>query len=495
MRWLVLAVGLVVVAYEANAEASYGATFAGGSAPPEMTAGEEVVVYLEYRNDSTVTWDFDTRLGTQDPTDRASAFFKQGNWVSPSRPTAADHSTYAPGAIGRFTWVMVAPEVSESTRFEESFQLIQEGVGWFGPTQTLSIVVHPLTGPTPDPDAVSDEESAGCNAGRPGGSIGVGPLLVMLLGCAVARRRRRGVTDLSSRSSTVGAVRRGTRVQYGVRPRPMSKLHACAQVAIVAISSFAVACGGGDGGAKPDAPPIVVPDAAPDAPPPPPDAPEYDFSCMNNPAPTTAPATITVSGTANGIDLNGTQPQINPLDGATVNACKGNCTAANKLDTQTSDANGNFTTKALTTGGVPLDGYIRVTKTGYRTSNIFPPAPLVADTAGVPAVAFSTTAFQAAVLFLQVTQTAGNGDVTLFVTDCANTPIMGAQVTVKQGGTDVGQIIDAGSFGQGGGTFIVFDVPPGDTEVSATYNGMTLRAHTVTTFGDQTTATQIRPGF
>jgi hypothetical protein len=278
----------------------------------------------------------------------------------------------------------------------------------------------------------------------------------------------------------------------------MRTLPACA---FVALTSLAAACGGG-GDAKPDAPPIVIPDAAPDAPPPPPDAQEFDFTCLNNTAPDTATATVTISGFANAVNLNGTQPSIDPLDEATVDACTGNCAGPNKLDTTTSaaapcGANGcEFTTAALDTGGAPLDGFIRVAKTNFRTSNVFPAAPLVADQPNVPGLVFSNTAFQAATIFLGVTQSAANGNLGLLVTDCANTPITGATVTVTQNGSPAGgEIVDASSFGQGGGAFLVFDVPPGDTEVNAQFMGMTFRAHTVTTVAGQTTATQIRPGF
>lgn len=38
-------------------------------------------------------------------------------------------------------------------------------------------------------------------------------------------------------------------------------------------------------------------------------------------------------------------------------------------------------------------------------------------------------------------------------------------------------------------------VPPGDTTVNATYNGMTFRAHVVASVADQITTTQVKPGF
>jgi hypothetical protein len=142
----------------------YGASFVGKDAPLEMTSGDEAVVWMELTNDGNVSWDLDqTRVGTQDPQDRVSPFYKEGNWIGPSRPSGADHSTYGPGSVGRFTWVMVAPEVEYTTTFEETFQLVQEGVTWFGPTETMTIVVHPRGGPRDPPDAGAGD------AGGPGG--------------------------------------------------------------------------------------------------------------------------------------------------------------------------------------------------------------------------------------------------------------------------------------------------------------------------------------
>src|SRR5688572_4083743 len=92
---------------------AYAAQFSAMQAPPaEMTSGEEAVVWLEYRNDGTATWDLaSTRVGTAQPRDRESAFFTDGNWLAKNRPTAVDHSNHGPGAVGRFSFVVTAPQV------------------------------------------------------------------------------------------------------------------------------------------------------------------------------------------------------------------------------------------------------------------------------------------------------------------------------------------------------------------------------------------------
>ncbi|MBA3541478.1 MAG: phosphodiester glycosidase family protein [Deltaproteobacteria bacterium] len=165
------------------------ATASAMDAPLELTSGEEGVVWLELENTGDVAWTSGiTRVGTQDPQDRESAFFKAENWIAPNRPTPPD-MTSAPGSVGRFTWAMVAPEVTETTTFDETFQLVQEGVAWFGPKQTMSIVVHPRNGSTlPDDDDAPD--GGGCSTGG-SGALGAG--VFGLLGLRRRRTRRPGV--------------------------------------------------------------------------------------------------------------------------------------------------------------------------------------------------------------------------------------------------------------------------------------------------------------
>ncbi|HSK00727.1 MAG TPA: phosphodiester glycosidase family protein [Kofleriaceae bacterium] len=169
----------------------FDASFVGVQAPIELTSGEEAVVYLELDNQGDTAWTPSiTRVGTQDPQDRESVFFKEENWVSKNRPTGAD-KTYAPGATGRFTWAMVAPDVDRTTTFDETYQLVQEGVTWFGPKHTMSIIVHPTSGPTPpdeEPPPGGEEdapESSGCAT-----TGATSPLLLLALSVLLRRRRK-----------------------------------------------------------------------------------------------------------------------------------------------------------------------------------------------------------------------------------------------------------------------------------------------------------------
>lgn len=266
----------------------------------------------------------------------------------------------------------------------------------------------------------------------------------------------------------------------------------------IALLAFSAACGD-DGGSTIDAPTII--DAAPDAPAidAPPDAPNYDFSCYENAAPTTATDTVQIAGVAQEVYLNGMSPGIRDSMGASIQACKGNCQGPNNLGTVgPTPTDGTFTTTAADTGGVPLDGYLIATKTGNRTTYVYPASPLTKDEAGVPVLMLSE-ALIPLLSFIGIDQDPGNSMFLVLVTDCALPPvgIGGATVTVTQGGVAVGDPAQSAAAldPQGEGAFFLTNVPPGDTTVNATYNGMTFRAHVVGAVGDTVTTTQVKPGF
>lgn len=278
----------------------------------------------------------------------------------------------------------------------------------------------------------------------------------------------------------------------------MGNLRSFVSVALVSLA----ACGD-DGGSQPvDA--LVIIDAAPDAfvPDAPPDAPNYDFTCLNNTQPAAA-ANVTLSGTVQEINLDfAANPpvSIDPSANASVQACRDNCTGQDNLGTVTSAmTTGAFATAALPTGGTALDGYLVATKTGFQTTRVYPHAPVTADIADVPVLLMSSQVYGSLGL-ASIDHDTGNAIVATLVTDCAGTPIGAAEVTVTRGGVELGNTQSAGGFSaQGEGAFLTFNVPPdttaADTLVSATYMGMTLRAHTVRTVADTLTATQVKPGY
>jgi len=263
------------------------------------------------------------------------------------------------------------------------------------------------------------------------------------------------------------------------------------------LATVLLACGGG-GSSKPDGN-IVIVDSPPEAPPidSPPDAPPLDFSCLGMPQPTTAPDPITVSGTTAEISQGGA----NPLANVAVAVFK--VGVQNALQQLTSDAGGAFASGNITTGGKPFNGFLRASLATYRTTALFPPAPLADTTAGIPVLMVSNGTFQLISGVAGATQDdTANGALFIAVTDCANTPVADATLTVKQGAADVGTIFSLGSLSQqAAGVFIVFNVPPGATDIGATFMGMTFATHSVISFKKAkatdegtTTLSTVRPG-
>lgn len=157
----------------------YDAQLVGQDHPTDMVSGDRAVAWVELRNEGARTWDLEnTRVGTTGPRDHASPLFDAENWINDHRPSGADHSTYSTGSVGRFTFMVQAPEVTEETVITETFGLVQEGVGWFGPEDiTFTITVRPAAGTAPsdppadDPATDGDPDGSG-TAGTPSSTTG-----------------------------------------------------------------------------------------------------------------------------------------------------------------------------------------------------------------------------------------------------------------------------------------------------------------------------------
>jgi hypothetical protein len=254
----------------------------------------------------------------------------------------------------------------------------------------------------------------------------------------------------------------------------MGNLRACFAVALLALA----ACGSDH--AKVDASIVIIDSPTPDAkvwmdaPP----GPNYDLTCLGSAAPTTAADPITVAGQTATLTMSGTSPV--PM----VDVAVFKTGTANALASVTSDGGGVFTTGNIATGGVPIDGYVRGMEPTYRSSYIYPPSVVDMSLTGVPVLLVSNQAFGFLANLAGVTQDDDNNGVLLVqVGDCTTPmtqPIDGATVQVQQNGTDVGTIFDLGALAaQAAGTFFVFNVPDGATQVLVSFNSMNFPTHTV----------------
>jgi len=232
----------------------------------------------------------------------------------------------------------------------------------------------------------------------------------------------------------------------------------------IGLSIAIVACGGDSGG------------------------PAVGFECVNDALPTTAPALIQVDGQILG---NALSP--GPISGAIVTAFK--IGVAESLAVDTSNTPG-FYALSITTGGTPVNGYLRATHSGQVDTYAYPARPLAGPlTTNVLMPTQSELDFLA--LAVSVTQSASNGFIGVVVKDCTGNPVAGATVTTNPGGTVKYNSAGAPSSGatstSDDGVAYVFNVPAGNVTVRANGGGETLREHAVNARAGKVTLTEIQP--
>jgi hypothetical protein len=240
-------------------------------------------------------------------------------------------------------------------------------------------------------------------------------------------------------------------------------------IRLVSILAFAAACGKDSTSGTPNTGP---------------------YGCLGQALPTTAPTTITVTGTI-------THGVISPApdSGATVTAYRtGNVTP---LATTTTAANGTFTLN-IGTGGTPVDGYLKIEKTGYITTYAYPPAPLAANESE-SAIIVTTSEFATLSNVASVSQDPAKGFIAVVVEDCTGAAIAGATISTtpaagtiryNSGGIPSSSATSTAADGIG----YAFNVTAGDVVVAAQTTGHVLRAHTVAARTDGITLTAVTPG-
>lgn len=203
-------------------------------------------------------------------------------------------------------------------------------------------------------------------------------------------------------------------------------------------------------------------------------APDPAYACAGKAYPTTAPASITVSGTI-GDFLAG------PLDSVKVQAFKTG--TVSPIDSAVTDGQGHFS-MTVTTGGTPLDGYVHASKSGYIDTYAYPSAPLPATaTLSFPMV--TAAEFNLLATNAGVTPAAGKASLGLLPIDCTGAAVTGALVYTNP---------SAQAYTNGAGDFFVFNATPGSTDVSATYQSHIFHTHSIVAVADAVTITVIAPG-
>jgi hypothetical protein len=214
-------------------------------------------------------------------------------------------------------------------------------------------------------------------------------------------------------------------------------------------------------------------------------------------APPTMNAMITISGQATSRDTSGSAPQAN----VTIEAFR-NSNENTPIATTTTDAQGNYSL-TIQTNGEAVDGFLKATKTGFVTTYLYPPYPLMMDYANAPVLMVSPMTYDALCNLAQAGCARGDGIglIGLVVTDGAN-PVGGATVSSTPAANPirynalVGTLVLPSTTATStytDGVAYLFNLPPGQVTVSATKTGSQFASHGLKAWANELTTTVIVP--
>ena len=216
--------------------------------------------------------------------------------------------------------------------------------------------------------------------------------------------------------------------------------------------------------------------------------PAEGFGCVNDPPPTTAPSLVTVNGS---IRANALSP--GPVSNAIITAFR--VGAPDTIAIDTSNTPGDYSV-SITTGGTPVNGYLKVKHSGQLDTYAYPSRPLSANlTTNVLMPTQSELDFLG--VAVGVTQSGSNGFIGVVVRDCFGATVAGASVSTSPAGTvkynSNGAPSASATSTSTDGVAYVFNVAAGDVTVKANGGGETLRQHVVTARAGTVTLTEIQP--
>jgi hypothetical protein len=253
---------------------------------------------------------------------------------------------------------------------------------------------------------------------------------------------------------------------------------------VTLLSGLALGCGSDDGADTTDAavadasPPdaTVPPDSAP-----PPDARQPNLTCLGDPLPEVAAATVTISGSAFTVGQSG----MSAVEGATIEGFKVIEDDADELlDSDTSSASGAYSLTAAT-DEEPLDAYVRATHASYLDTYLYPPVPVTEDLTGGAIIMLDAGTPGLLGFLLGYSGDNALGFGIAVVLDCDGQGVHGAVVTTDPPSGNVGY--NLGGLPDGSATATDADgvaylqsVPvEGPVEIKASYGTMELRTVTI----------------
>ena len=217
--------------------------------------------------------------------------------------------------------------------------------------------------------------------------------------------------------------------------------------------------------------------------------PAAGFECIGQALPTTAPPLINITGQVTSNVLSPT-----PVHGASVVAFRTGDTTT--LASAITNTPGNYSL-AITSGGTPVDGYLRVTDSSHHIDTYAYPAVPLAGDATKNVLMVSSSEFSVLAAAAGITPVAGDGFIGVVVKNCAGTAIAGATVTSTPAGTvryNVGGVPSSTAMSTAvDGVAYIANVAPGNVTVQSNAGGYTLRQHVVNARPNVITLTEIQP--
>jgi hypothetical protein len=207
-----------------------------------------------------------------------------------------------------------------------------------------------------------------------------------------------------------------------------------------------------------------------------------DFSCAGNSS-TTAVDPLVISGTVQ--SYAGTA--FGPTSGVLVQAFG----ADNSLLTSsTSDASGNFSL-SISTSGVPFNGYLYMTKSGFLPASAYWSKPLTQATTSTPIV-FNPVGLGFFYQIASQSQNPDDGTVVFSVADCSGAPINDARLAASPTGYGPLSAVGLG-FPPSVPSYWTFNQPAGDATVQPSADGNIFPLISFTAFSGQSTYISITP--
>ncbi len=209
-------------------------------------------------------------------------------------------------------------------------------------------------------------------------------------------------------------------------------------------------------------------------------------------APPVVPMTIMIGGKTTETGLGGESVVANVAMAAFASSNE-----TTPVAMATSDAQGNFTLTVMT-NGMPLDGFLRATKSGYVDLYMYPTGPFAASTtdAGVNMMTPGNRDYLNNLA--GGGQMGGKGLIGLQVRDASGNPVSGATISSTPASTyrytnSSGLPSSNATSTSSDGVAFMFNVPSGPINITASKAGMTFKAHVVVARADKFTTTSIVP--